>query len=188
MSKPIHPLALFRLSVLGPLASRNHLERGELKQIIQDLANKTYQIPASKRTHLSAQIIERWYYLWKQEGIAALEPKTRCDKNRTQLSEPVQSALLALKQDNPARSLNTLIFMLEHQGIAAKGTLARAAVHRFLQHHHLSKRTLADAALIERRSFVAAHAGDIWQSDVLPWPSHSNTEGHAKNVFSIAVG
>ena len=27
----IHPLALFRLSVLGPLTSREHLAHGELK-------------------------------------------------------------------------------------------------------------------------------------------------------------
>ncbi len=39
MSKPIHPLALFRLSVLGSLASRDHLERGELKKIIQELVS-----------------------------------------------------------------------------------------------------------------------------------------------------
>lgn len=183
MNKPIHPLALFRLSVLGPLASRNHLERGELKQIIQDLANKTYQIPGSKRTHLSPQIIERWYYLWKQEGIAALEPKTRCDKNHTQLSESVQSALLTIKHDNPARSLNTLISMLERQGIVARGSLARATVHRFLQHLNLSKRTLADAATIERRSFVATHAGDIWQSDVLHGPQIPTPRGMQKTYL-----
>src|ERR1700722_10403580 len=81
MSKPIHPLALFRLSVLGPLASRDHLERGELKQIIRELASKTYQIPGSKRMHLSASIIERWYYLWLGDGIEALSPKPRQDKH-----------------------------------------------------------------------------------------------------------
>ena len=32
----IDPKALFRLSVLGPLASRERLERGELQQIIRD--------------------------------------------------------------------------------------------------------------------------------------------------------
>ncbi len=30
--KAIHPLALFRLSVLGPLASRERFEHGELKR------------------------------------------------------------------------------------------------------------------------------------------------------------
>ena len=35
--KPVHPIALFRLSVLGPLASRERFERGELTRITQEL-------------------------------------------------------------------------------------------------------------------------------------------------------
>ena len=171
-----------RLTLL-PLASRDHLERGELKQIIRELASKTYQIPGSKRMHLSASIIERWYYLWLSDGIEALSPKPRQDKHHTQLSEEVQSALLAIKKDNPARSLNTLISMVESQGIVARGKLARATVHRFLQHRDLSKQTLADAATIERRSFVASYAGDIWQGDVLHGPQIPTLRGMRKTYL-----
>lgn len=183
MSKRIHPLALFRLSVLGPLASRDHLERGELKKIIQELASKTYRIPGSKRTYLSAQIIEHWYYKWSRGGVTALEPKIRNDKNQSQLPEHIKTALLAIKRDNPARSLNTLISMLEHQGIVAKGGLSRATVHRFLQRLDLSKRTIADAQSIERRSFVALHANDIWQGDVLHGPQISTLNGMRKTYL-----
>jgi hypothetical protein len=42
MSKPLHPIALFRLMVLGPLASRGELKRGEVKSVIRELASKTY--------------------------------------------------------------------------------------------------------------------------------------------------
>ena len=183
MSKPIHPLALFRLSVLGPLASRDHLERGELKKIIQELASITYRIPGSKRNHLSPETIERWYYLWDRGGIEALAPKIRCDKNKTKLSEAVRTALLTIKQDNQARSLNTLVAMIEGTGIVAKGELARATVHRFLQQNALSKRTVADAATIERRSFVAAHSGDIWQGDVLHGPKIQTPQGIRKTYL-----
>ena len=34
MSKPIHPTALFRLTVLGPLASRGEIMHGEVTHII----------------------------------------------------------------------------------------------------------------------------------------------------------
>ena len=44
----IHPHALFRLSVLGPLASRQHLEKGDLKALVRDLAARSYAIPDSK--------------------------------------------------------------------------------------------------------------------------------------------
>ena len=62
MSTSLHPLALFRLSVLGPLASRGEIKRGEIKSIIRELAGKTYDIPDSRRVHLSEETILRWYY------------------------------------------------------------------------------------------------------------------------------
>src|SRR3990172_8534867 len=123
MSKPLHPLALFRLSVLGPLISRHSLRRGEVKTLIRELTAKTHNIPGSRRVHLSEQTILRWYYDWKRAGIEALNPTLRSDKGKTQLSEVVQAALLQLKQDNPARSINTMIDMLERQGVITKKKL-----------------------------------------------------------------
>ncbi len=82
MTKPIHPTALFRLSVLGELCSRNSFEHGELKSIIKRLSQQTYNIPGSKRVHLSAKTIENWYYAWLKQGIDGLVPKTRRDKGR----------------------------------------------------------------------------------------------------------
>lgn len=52
MSKPIHPTALFRLMVLGPLTSRNDIVRGDIKSIANELASKPYNIPDSKRIYM----------------------------------------------------------------------------------------------------------------------------------------
>lgn len=183
MSKPIHPLALFRLSVLGPLASRGELKHGEVKAIVRELASKTYNIPNSRRVHLSIDTILRWYYDWKRGGIEALAPQARHDKGSTQITDDVQAALLQLKKDNPARSINTLIMMLESQGIVAKNKLARATVHRFLQQQKLSKRINADENTIERRAFVAQHAGDIWHGDVMHGPSIQTPDGMRKTYL-----
>lgn len=183
MSKSLHPIALFRLMVLGPLASRGELKRGEVKAVIRDLASKTHNIPGSRRVHLSVQTILRWYYDWKRGGIDALNPALRCDKGKTKLSSEVQSALLQLKQDNPARSMNTMIDMLERKGVVAKKSLARATVHRFLQQQKLSKRIVADRHTIERRSFVAECAGDIWHGDVLHGPSVQTSKGMKKTYL-----
>lgn len=156
--KPIHPLALFRLSVLGPLVSRDHLAQGELKAILRDLASKTYDIPDSKRLHLSAKTIERWYYAYKQGGIDALAPKSRSDKGSSQLPDEVARAILQAKKDNPARSVNTIIQLLQTQGISAHNQLSRASVHRLLAHNQLSKRTTSDSHSIERRAFQASYS------------------------------
>ena len=50
--KQLDKMALFRLSVLGPLVSREQLQRGELQQIIRELAQRDYAIPDSSRRQL----------------------------------------------------------------------------------------------------------------------------------------
>jgi putative transposase len=183
MNNPLHPTALFRLMVLGSLASRGELKRGEVSRIIRSLAVDHYNIPDSRRTHISEETIIRWYGLWKKGGIDALHPKLRSDKGRTVLPEAVQARIIFLKKDNPARSINTLIDMIEREGLVAKKSLARASVHRFLQRQRLSKRIVPDAHTIERRSFVAEHAGDIWQGDVLHGPCIQTPLGMRKTYL-----
>lgn len=186
MSKPLHPLALFRLSVLGPLASRDQFQHGEIKTVIHELTGKTYHIPGSRRVHVSEQTILRWYYAWKKHGIAGLVPSSRRDKGKTQLPPAVQEALLAHKKDNPSRSLNTLIRLLEKQGLIAKGEVARATVHRFLQQQQLSKRLSPNQHVIERRAFVAEHASDIWYGDVMHGPRIQTSQGLRK-VYLVSL-
>ena len=43
--KDIDTKSLFRLSVLGPLVSREQLARGELQSLIRELAQREYAIP-----------------------------------------------------------------------------------------------------------------------------------------------
>jgi hypothetical protein len=70
--KEFNTIALFRLSVLGPLVSRERLERGELQTIIRGLASKEYAIPGSDRRFLGEKTIESWYYAWRAHGIDGL--------------------------------------------------------------------------------------------------------------------
>ena len=76
----LHPVALFRLSVLGPLVSREHLQRGELKRLLRELAGRDYDIPGSDRYRIGEKTIEAWYYAWRRNGIEALTPKVRSDR------------------------------------------------------------------------------------------------------------
>ena len=66
--------ALFRLSVLGPIVSREILGRGELTKIIEGLAQHEYVIPGSRRRYIGEKTIESWYYAWRHNGIGGLEP------------------------------------------------------------------------------------------------------------------
>jgi len=103
--KLIHPHALFRLSVLGPLASRDRLEQGDLKAILRELAARSYAIPDTKRVYLSEKTIEGWFYAWKRGGIDALTPKPRSDRGISKISGPLQEVICSFKKENPRRSL-----------------------------------------------------------------------------------
>ena len=186
MSQQLHPMALFRLSVLGPLASRQSLSRGEIKTLVHQLAAQAYLIPHSHHTHVSPKTILRWYHAWRRQGIEGLSPQTRRDKGQTQLSAETQALIVQYKTDNPARSINTVIGLLEKQGLVARNSLSRSAVHRFLQQQKMSRRILADLHTIERRSFVAEHAGDIWHGDVLHGPSIQTQTG-MKKIYLVSL-
>lgn len=139
--KEIDPKALFRLSVLGPLVSRERLERGELQQIIRELAQCEYAIPGSRRRYVGEKTIQAWFYTWRKEGIAGLVPKSRVDRGQSKLSPPTQAAILAAKRDNPRRSIRQIKRLLEAAGTVARGTVSRSAIHRLLQQQGLSRIT-----------------------------------------------
>ena len=183
MNQQIHPTALFRLSVLGPLASRGDIAHGELIALIRELATKVYDIPNARRIHLSEQTIRRWYYAWQKQGIQGLNPTPRCDQGHSHLKASAQEALLSNKQDNPSRSINMLIRLLECQNIVEKNTVSRASVHRFLQKQALSKRIPQSCHTIERRAFLAEHAGQLWHGDVLHGPSIQTPTGMRKTYL-----
>jgi len=168
--KPVHPIALFRLSVLGPLASREHFTHGELKKSICEIASKSYNIPNSKRVFLSEKTIEGWYYAYKNGDIDALAPKVRQDAGTSKLSPDIQKAIIAAKEANLKRSVTTIIRLLEEQNIVVTDALNKSTVYRVLKSQGLNQRIDDSGSQDEHRAFVAEHANDLWQGDVMHGP------------------
>ena len=184
--KEFNAVALFRLSVLGPLVSRDHLERGELQTIIRQLASKEYAIPGSDRRFLGEKTIEAWYYAWRSHGVEGLIPQQRTDRGVSKLPLGVQEALLAAKRENPRRSIQQLKILLESAGVVSRGTLSRSAIHRFLQHQGLSRPTGSSSIPEEHRRFVAEYANSIWYGDVMHGPTLTLKTGRCK-VFLVSL-
>ena len=168
--KEIDPKALFRLSVLGPLVSRERLARGELQQMIRELAQREYAIPGSRRHLLGEKTIEAWYYAWRRDGIAGLTPKVRVDRGQSRLPAELQAAIIAAKRENPRRSIRQIRRLLEAAGSVAQGRLSRSAIHRLLQRQGLSRLSGSASQPEERRRFCAEYAGSIWYGDVMHGP------------------
>lgn len=186
MTHSVHPIALFRLSVLGPLTSRLDLPHGERKRLLKELASRSYEIPGSRRCYLSEKTIEAWFYAWRRGGIDALAPRARRDKGHSKLAPELQALILQAKRENPKRSLDELRRLLEAQGVVAKGTLKRTTLHRLLQRHGLSRPTGADSQVVERRSYVAQRAGDIWYGDVMHGPKVT-IKGQLRKVYLVSL-
>jgi transposase InsO family protein len=169
----IDPVALFRLSVLGPIVSRERLERGELQLLLRELALKEYAIPGSRRRHISERTLQTWYYAWRRDGVAGLACRPRADTGRSKLPEAVQTAVLAARRENPSRSVRQIRLLLEAAGVVARGTLSRCAVHRLLKAHGLSRMAGPTVVREEKRRFEAEYAGSIWYGDVMHGPTFS---------------
>jgi transposase InsO family protein len=167
--KPVHPVALFRLSVLGQLVSRQNLARGELKAIVKELALNHYEIPGSRHTLLSEKTLEAWYYAWKKHGIDALEPKRRIDRGRSKIPEALQVELIKAKQENPKRSINSLLKLVQFQQLQGANDLSRSSVYRLLLSRGLS-RPIGTSQAKELRRFEADYPGDIIYGDVMHGP------------------
>lgn len=184
--KEVDALALFRLSVLGPLVSRERLARGELQQLIRELSAREYAIPGSKRRHVGAKTIEAWYYAWRSRGIGGLAPKPRADRGASKIAAALQEAILAAKRANPRRSVRHIVRLLEAAGTVAANSLSRSAVHRLLQQHGLSKLAASTHQPEERRSFAAEFAGSIWYGDVMHGPRVPH-KGHLRKTYLVSL-
>lgn len=182
----LHPVALFRYSVLGPLVARDQLARGELKHLIRELAAREYNIPGTERRRIGEKTLEAWYYAWCRGGLEALTPKVRSDRGQSKLSLAIQEAIVAAKRENPRRSIDQLIMLVEKQGLSAHGALPRSSVHRLLQQHGLSRPTGAASEPEEHRSFEAEFAGDTWYGDVMHGP-RVPVVGRLRKVYLVSL-
>lgn len=182
--KEVDPKALFRLSVLGPLISRERLVRGELQQLIRELSACEYAIPGTRRRHLGEKTIQAWYYAWRRDGLDALVPKPRADRGASKLAPALQEAILAAKRANARRSVRQIVSLLEAAGTVAASTLSRSAVHRLLQQHGLSKSPAHEPE--ERRSFNAEFAGTLWYGDVMHGPRVPH-RGQLRKTYLVSL-
>lgn len=182
--KEVDPKALFRLSVLGPLISRERLARGELQQMIRELSTREYVIPGTRRRHLGEKTIQAWYYAWRRHGIDALAAKPRADRGSSKIAAGLQEAILAAKRANPRRSVRQIVRLLEAAGTVQAKTLSRSAVHRLLQQHGLSQHSAHEPQ--ERRSFAAEFAGSIWYGDVMHGPRVAH-KGQLRKTYLVSL-
>jgi len=168
-------VALFRFGVLGPLVSAR-LEHGDRRAHFEAAATREWVTPWGRVVRISARTIEAWYHRYRCNGLAGLAPTSRSDWGTSRsMSAEIADLVLRAKREKPRRSIRRIIRMLERAGRVQPGELSRSSVHRLLAREGISSRPTraeddegqAAGSRIERRSYMAAHVGDLWVGDAL---------------------
>jgi len=178
-------IALWRLGVLGPLISAR-LEHGDRRALFEAAAARVHERPDGRLLRLSPRTIEDWYYRYRKGGFAALYPGDRSDLGRSRaIGSELSDLILKIKREKPRRSIRRIIRMVEREGLVARGQLSRSSVHRLLQAHDISQRPVRGPAA-ERRSFIMAHASDLWVGDALHGPHVLAPDGELRKAYLLS--
>ena len=142
------------MALLGPVVSAR-LEHGERRALFEEAAARSYTAPNGEQARLSWRTIENWYYAYEAEGPCGLEPRPRADRGLGRgSSDDVAERILALRRENPRRSIRVLIKMMVRARKVIASSLTRSSVARLAA---VSER-LARAVLQDiRRSVKREH-------------------------------
>lgn len=134
---------------------------------------------ASERTWggktYSASTLEEWYYLFRNQGFAALKRQPRKDRGtRKALSPEASQAILELRQKYPQLKVKVLVRQLVQKGTLQPGTFSLPSVYRLLAAHQLDARSIKrnpPAAGGPTKAFECARANELWMTDLMFGPT-----------------
>ena len=136
-------IALFRVSVLGPLVGAR-LDHGDVVALCRQAADRDWEFPDGSVDTIAAETIRRWHYAYQRDGFTALLPNDRSDLGTTDIREDLTDLILRAKRERPRRSIPRIVRMLERAGRAKQGR----------RHRH--RRCPAPASRASRRSWPSA--------------------------------
>ena len=122
--------------------------------------------------------LERYYYLWKAGGFAALHPKVRSDRGKIKaLSSEVQERLVQLRLAHPTLTVMTLVKQLLSEGLLMVGAYSLPSIYRYLEKVGMDPKTLkaAGPTLADgsgpTKAFEFPLANALWMTDMMYGPS-----------------
>jgi hypothetical protein len=165
--------ALFRHAVLGEVLSRN-LRRGELRPLLADLSEKTFEDYRGRARRMAQKTLEEWLYKYRRGGFEALKPLPRSDQGCSRVLTPeLEQLVIDLKREDPGRSAPLILRELELAGRIPLHEVDVCVVQRLLRRRGLSgpKMELERPA---RYRWEASMCGELWQGDALHGPVLNN--------------
>jgi putative transposase len=163
-------IALFRYRVIAEMIS-GPLAPGDKERLLGAIAEKSWQIPGSRRTEVGRSTARDWLELYRTYGFDGLKPGPRADAGQSRaIPESAQDLLLALRAERPKASVESLIRAVKLSGqMPPSLRLSRSAVHRFFA---AQAPTPTATATVEpdALAFTYPHVNDLWVADVMHGP------------------
>lgn len=180
-------IAHFRYGLIAPFVHRK-LDKGEQAQMLRDIAHHRYDIPYSQGKTVSIRTVERYLKLYREGGWEALKPSRRADKLQSkQIPLALLEKAIALKKENPTRSVRQIIAILEIAKMVEPNHLKESTLSRQFRRRGLTRKALETEQNRTFRRFEADHRNACWQGDVqhtlyLP---HPEKKGKKKMAYLV---
>lgn len=159
-------ISLFRFSLIAPIINNTHNFRS-INEYISFIASQKHNFN-NKEYIFSKSCIKNWYLSYKKNGICALQPKTRSDKNTSRLlTYETINRIQELREQFP-HITGTSIYnkLIEENYIYAK-EISLSTILRYLKSNNLKANQICN---VERRMFEMENVNDCWQADTSVGP------------------
>jgi putative transposase len=164
-------IALFRYGLIAQLV-HTPPDPGRQERLLREIASRLYRIPGSKRTQVSVTTLRRYLQAYRDRGFEALRPGPRTDAGAPRAFPPeVLDKAIALRQEQPARTTQTLVDILQRdESLALAHPINVHTLTTHLRRRGKTRRLLDQPAKTYRR-FEREHVNALWQGDAMvgPW-------------------
>jgi len=154
-------IASFRYGLISPIVSRQDLAPGETTALIRQAASRHYVIPGSVRISVGERTIQRYLSMYREGGFEALMPVPR--GNSSKIPEELIDLAIALRRENPKRSIATIIELLEASGQVEPGYLKQSTLYEHFRKAGLTKPQMTPKDTYRR--YQAEHRNERWIGD-----------------------
>jgi putative transposase len=172
--------ALFRYRTIAPLCDPD-LAWGEKTALMEEIASRIHVLPNGHQRAFKFDTIKSWYKRYKKSGYEGLVTAPRSDKGTFRVvDETVIQKACDLKREQPRRTLNQIIAILEQEEIVPVGKLQKSVLHRIFGHHQLTARIPKSKGYWKR--YQAQYSNDLWQSDQMHGPEVTDPHNPHKTI------
>ena len=174
-------VAMFRYRVIAPLID---LAGPARMAEVRRLAGKPWVIPGTRRTRVAEGTILHWQRAWRRGGLDALKPGPRSDRGKSRrLTVEAAELLISIRRDYPELSVRDVVARAE-QTDGFSDPVSLSAAYRLF---HAEGLMTPERVPPDLRRFAHAHAGDLWQSDIMHGPKCGDGRRRRKTCMIVMI-